>query len=470
MDGGRHGPSPGGSRLPPGHVQPAQGEAAGPKQLLPRRDGGPAPGRGDRGARRAAGRPHLSDRLRPRRQVRGGSPGPADAGPCFARTRAFRHLLLTLSRPGRGREGNDRRARLQRAAVLPHRSAAGAADRLRLRRHDLRLRPDVELRRPGDARGPLGDRGLHPRASDVAARADPGDAGERPRGDGGTGVAGARGRQRPAGGGAPMNGTAAMPLAPAAYAPPGGLALLRRGAFAVGAAAAAASLLGAWLDPGQFFRSYLVAFLYWLSIALGCSAIAMLHHLTRGGCGLMIMRVLEAASGTLPLVALFFVPLLFGLPDLYRWARPEEVRADALLRHQAVYLNAPFFIARAALYFAIWCGFAWALGRLSARQDATGEPALLRRMQMIAAPGLVLYCLTATFASIDWLMSLDSRWCSTIYGVYFVGGHAIAALSFSVLVALYLSTLRPMRSEEHTSELQSPPPILSPLLLCTKTS
>ena len=241
-----------------------------------------------------------------------------------------------------------------------------------------------------------------------------------------------------------MSGTAAVPLVPAAYAPPGQLAVFGRGAFVVGAAATAASLFGAFIDRGQFFRSYLVAFLYWLSIALGCSAIGMLHHLTRGGWGLMIRRVLEAASGTLPLVALFFVPLLFGLPDLYRWARPGEVRADALLRHQATYLNPPFFIARAALYFAIWCGFAWALGRLSARQDATGDPGLPRRMQMIAAPGLVLYCLTATFASIDWLMSLDSRWFSTIYGVYFVGGHAVAGMAFAILVVLWLSARAPM--------------------------
>jgi hypothetical protein len=230
----------------------------------------------------------------------------------------------------------------------------------------------------------------------------------------------------------------------AAYAPPEGLARIGRGAFAVGAVAAAASLLGAWLDREQFFRSYLVAVLYWLSIALGCSAIAMLHHLTRGGWGLMIRRVLEAAAGTLPLVALFFVPLLFGLPDLYRWARPQEVMADAHLRHQALYLNAPFFIARMVLYFAIWCGFAWTLGRMSARQDTARDPGLSRRMQVIAAPGLVLYCLTATFASIDWLMSLDSRWFSTIYGVYFVGGHAIAGMSFAVLVSLYLSSREPM--------------------------
>jgi hypothetical protein len=241
-----------------------------------------------------------------------------------------------------------------------------------------------------------------------------------------------------------VNGTATVSLDASAYAPPAGLAGIGRIALALGAAAAAASLAGAFLDPAQFFRSYLVAFLYWLSIALGCHALAMLHHLTRGGWGLMIRRVLEAASGTLPLVALFFVPVLLGLRHLFRWARPDEVRADLLLQHQAIFLNARFFALRAGLYFAIWCAFSWALGRLSARQDKTGEPALPRRMQMIAAPGLVLYCLTATFASIDWLMSLDSRWYSTIYGVYFVGGHAIAGMSFAILVALYLRECSPM--------------------------
>ena len=235
-----------------------------------------------------------------------------------------------------------------------------------------------------------------------------------------------------------MSGAASVPLEPSVYAPPAGLAAIGRFALVVGGVAAVASLAGAYADPEQFFRSYLVAFLYWLSIALGCSALAMLHHMTRGGWGMMIRRVLEAAAGTLPLLALFFVPLLFGLDSLYPWARPDEVRASALLRHQAVYLNVPFFTIRAAVYFAIWCGFAWVLGRMSADQDRTGGAVLTRRMQIVAAPGLVLYCLTATFASVDWLMSLDSRWFSTIYGVYFVGGHAIAGLSFAILVALYL--------------------------------
>src|SRR5882724_6873940 len=129
------------------------------------------------------------------------------------------------------------------------------------------------------------------------------------------------------------------------YAPPGDLARVQRGALLVGGAALALSILGGLADPGQFFRSYLVAFVYWLSIALGCFAISMLHHLSRGAWGLMIRRVLEAASRTLPLLALMFAPLLFGLGHLYHWARPEELQADPLLQHHSAYLNPRFFAA-----------------------------------------------------------------------------------------------------------------------------
>ncbi len=241
-----------------------------------------------------------------------------------------------------------------------------------------------------------------------------------------------------------MSGALSSPAGASSYAPPEGLADLRRGALLVGGAALVLGVAGGIADPVRFFRAYLVAFVYWVSIALGCFGIAMLHHLSRCAWGLMIRRVLEAAARTLPLTALMFLPLLFGLRDLYHWARPEEVRADPLLRHQTVYLNVPFFAGRAALYFAVWWTFAYLLDRMSRRQDATGDPALSRRMQVVSAPGLALYCLTATFASIDWLMSLDSHWSSAIYGFYFVGGQALSGLAFVILVALYLARHRPM--------------------------
>jgi hypothetical protein len=139
-----------------------------------------------------------------------------------------------------------------------------------------------------------------------------------------------------------------------------------------------------------------------------------------------------------------FLPVLLGLRSLYHWARPEEVAADPLLQHQAPYLNVPFFVARTVFYFALWCGFALVLSAMSRRQDNQPSGSLARRMQLISAAGLGLYCLSATFAAIDWLMSLESHWTSSIYGVYFVGGQVVSALAFTILVGLYLSARQPM--------------------------
>ncbi len=237
------------------------------------------------------------------------------------------------------------------------------------------------------------------------------------------------------------------------YAPPAALEAIRRGALLTGGVGAAAAILGFVLDPAQFYRSYLIAFVFWLSIALGCFALSTLHHLSSGAWGLMIRRILEAATRTLPFLALFFVPVIPGMRVLYHWARPEDVAADPHLQHQALYLNVPFFIGRTALYFAIWIGFALVLDRMSRRQDrqaggevrgAPRDPRLTRRMQMVAAPGLILYCLTATFASIDWLMSINPHFHSSMYGVAFVGGQAVSALAFTILVTLWLSRRPPM--------------------------
>lgn len=222
------------------------------------------------------------------------------------------------------------------------------------------------------------------------------------------------------------------------------LATLGSRALIVGGAASLVSIGGGLANPSQFMRSYLVAFIFWLSVALGCFALMTLNHLANGEWGLPIRRILEAAARTLPVLALLFLPIALGARSLYHWARPEEVAADPLLQHQAAYLNLPFFGARAAFYFALWIAFAWPLVRMSQRQDAGDNPLLARRMQIVAAPALALYCLTATFASIDWLMSLESHWHSTIYGFLFVIGQAVSAMSFVILAALFLAARRPM--------------------------
>jgi hypothetical protein len=228
------------------------------------------------------------------------------------------------------------------------------------------------------------------------------------------------------------------------YAPPEELDQLRSRAWLAAVVGIVVSAGGFFLDSGQFFRSYLVAWLFWLGITLGCYAVALLHQLTRGAWGLMIRRVLGAASRTLPLMALLFVPIVLGLDEIYVWARPEAVAADELIQQKSWYLSQNRFILRAALYFVIWMAPMWLLNRMSLRQDTATEDRTFRRMQGIAAPALGLYCLAATFASVDWLMSLDPHWYSSLWGVNFIGGHAVSAFAFIIPVALFLAGRKPM--------------------------
>src|SRR5215510_2661517 len=197
---------------------------------------------------------------------------------------------------------------------------------------------------------------------------------------------------------------------------------------------------GALLSPEQFFRSYLLAYLFWVGIALGCCALVMLHSLTGGAWGAVIRRVLESGMRTLPLMALLFVPLLFGLRKLYVWARPEEVANDALLQQKAFYLNVPFFVLRTVGYFLVWLSIAYFLNKWLLEHDRTAEPSCLRRLETLSGPGLVLYGGTVTFASIDWVMSLEPHWYSTIYGLLFVTGQVLSTLAFVIPVAALLGS------------------------------
>jgi len=230
----------------------------------------------------------------------------------------------------------------------------------------------------------------------------------------------------------------------AEFAPPKELGALERKAWMVGALGALASIAGFFVDREQFFRSYLIAWLFCLGIALGCYAIALLHQMTRGAWGLMIRRPLGAASRTLPYLLLGFAPLLLGLQDLYSWARPEALD-DPLIAQKAWWLNDTGFAVRGLIYFAVWILFSWALNRMSRRQDEIQSDKLFRRMQGVAAPALVAYVLTATAASVDWIMSLDPHWYSSLFGFMFVVGHGVAGFSFIILVALYLAGREPMR-------------------------
>jgi hypothetical protein len=218
---------------------------------------------------------------------------------------------------------------------------------------------------------------------------------------------------------------------------------LQRGSLIAGLIGLGSCLIGAVFSRQQFFQSYLFAYVFWLGIALGCLAIVMLHNLSGGAWGVLIRRFLESGMMTLPLMALLFVPLLFGLPGLYEWARPEALAHDPLLRHKSAYLNVPFFIVRAAIYFLRWGGAAALLVRWSAEHERSADPQMLVRQRRVSGPGLVVFGLTVTFASIDWIMSLEAHWYSTIYGIHFFGGHVLAAFAFSILLAAHLAGRAP---------------------------
>jgi hypothetical protein len=205
--------------------------------------------------------------------------------------------------------------------------------------------------------------------------------------------------------------------------------------------------IGALGNPDQFFRSWLIGFLFCLGVVLGSLGLLMTQHLSGGKWGLVSRRVFEAATRTLPVVALLFIPMLFALPRVFLWARPEAVATDHILQMKAPYLNVRFFILRAVVYFAVWLFCVWLLNKWSAGQDR-GEVAVTpedtARFRAVSAPGLLLLVLTVTFASVDWIMSLDPHWYSTIFGLLTVTGHGLSALAFAILVLALVAPERPL--------------------------
>jgi hypothetical protein len=207
----------------------------------------------------------------------------------------------------------------------------------------------------------------------------------------------------------------------------------------VGAAGFAVSGLGLWLDPRQGWFSYLAAYAYGVSLALGALVFVMVAHVTGATWFVVLRRLTEGVAATLPVFAVLFVPLLFGLDRLYPWVPPLEAmgeQARQLIEHKRPYLNVPFFVARAAVYFAVWIALAHFLGRWSLEQDAGGRPeALAARQRALSAGGLPPLALTMTFAAFDWLMSLEPEWYSTAYGVYYFAGGFVGAIALVTVVA-----------------------------------
>ena len=231
---------------------------------------------------------------------------------------------------------------------------------------------------------------------------------------------------------------------------------VQRIAVGVSGVALLVCALAGFGDLTQLLRSYLVAYVFWVGGALGCLAILMIHHVTGGAWGVAIRRLLESGARTLPTMAILFLPIAFGVRRLYEWAQPERVAHDPLLQHKALYLNVPFFLVRTALYFLAWSMVVRALTRWSLRQDASFDPVPGQRLELISRGGLLLMGLTMTFAAVDWTMSLQPHWSSTIYGVIFMGGCALTAFAIVIPTVALLSVNPPVAghvSDDQLSDL-----------------
>ena len=210
----------------------------------------------------------------------------------------------------------------------------------------------------------------------------------------------------------------------------------------------------AFSHPDEFYRGYLLGFMLWLGVALGSMAILMIRHLTGGGWGMVIRRILGAAMRTLPLLAVLFIPMIIavGQHRIYPWAMPLEAIRDTHIREhlekhsfiKGAYLNFSGFWIRAVIYFAIWNLCSFLLSMWSRQTDRPGGPDNTQKFKAVAGPGLILYAFTISFAAIDWVMSLDPSWISTIFGLIILIGEMLSAICFAVVVERILFNYKPM--------------------------
>jgi hypothetical protein len=218
----------------------------------------------------------------------------------------------------------------------------------------------------------------------------------------------------------------------------------RTRALVVGVIGIILLVLGLIIDRAQFFRSYLWAYVYVLGIAVGSLAWLMVQYCTGGAWGVAIRRPAEAAARTLPLLIVLFVPIILGYSSLYPWAKPEVVAAEPILQHKQIYLNLPFWLVRAALILGGWLFLSWYLNRWSLVEDRDGPRPAHRKMSRISGPGLVFWAFAVTFMSIDWVMSLNATWFSTMFGLLFVAGQGLSGMSFLITILVFLSDRRPL--------------------------
>jgi len=208
----------------------------------------------------------------------------------------------------------------------------------------------------------------------------------------------------------------------------------------IGVVGAIACVAGYFLQAEQFMRGYLIGFMLWLGLSLGSLALLMVQHLSGGLWGLSIRRILEASSKGARLMLVLFIPLVLGRHYLYGW-----MSGDGVNEHNAWYLNMPFWYVRQAIYWGVWLIMVGVLNKRSAQQDEPSAVGHQPKFQLFSGIGSLVYALTISFAAVDWVMSLDPHWGSTIYGMIFMAGQGLSTLAFCVILLTVLTRYSPMR-------------------------
>ncbi|MCB1054875.1 MAG: hypothetical protein KDD11_05105, partial [Acidobacteria bacterium] len=233
-------------------------------------------------------------------------------------------------------------------------------------------------------------------------------------------------------------------LTAANFAAPDSLGRIQSAALVIAVLGIAASAFGYFQNSEQFFRSYLVSYVFWLSIGLGGLALMMIQHMSQGAWGLIPRRINEASAGALLVMVPLFLPIWFGLKAIYSWARPEVLEESHLIAKKVWFLNPEGFALRVLLYFVIWLLMTALLRRQSSAQDREATVGQILAMRRVSGPGLVIFAVVGTLASIDFMMSIDPEYYSSIYGIYFMGTTALAGMTFTILMEAHLAKHKPM--------------------------
>lgn len=236
-------------------------------------------------------------------------------------------------------------------------------------------------------------------------------------------------------------------------------------AAAIGVIGLAAAIVVALLmgegGIARLSKSYLLAFLFINTIALGGLFFTFIHHATHAGWSTSLRRISEIFSANLIWAWLAFLPILILVIAgegklLYSWMDPAKLAKDVLYQHKEPYLNVPFWLGRAVAYFAVWAFFAWMFLKQSTAQDEDGDPKRTLFMQKLAPACALLFALTLTYSAVDWIMALEAHWFSTIFGVYLFAASCCGYFSAQIITVYLLQRAGKLQNEitlEHYQDM-----------------